>query len=203
MLFCLADPAKNRNVLCRHVRKGLGLVDRRFCGTGAKGAERMSDADGISTLTLQQVTDLISQARSAGSNPMLVGIQIFNSLGDNVTLPGATLALALATSGIPISQPLAPLLNALQSVSKAGEHVSIALTQDTEVEVNNNRIRFAKDTSFDVSEDAGNPALNNIVGLAGHKMLWINVQSIQLTQNQGRWSVAVHTSIKTINFDLD
>jgi hypothetical protein len=181
----------------------LGLVDRRFCGICAKGAKKMSDAAGISTLTLQQVTELISQAKSAGSNPMLVGIQIFNGLGDNVTLPGATLTLALTTSGIPISQPLAPLLNAIQSVSKVGDHVSIALTQDTEVLLNNNRIRFAQDTSFDVSEDAGNPALNNIVGLAGHKMVWVNVQSIQLTQNQGRWSVAVKTSVKTINFDLD
>jgi hypothetical protein len=62
----------------------------------------MGDAADISTLTLDQVTQLISQAKSGGGNPLLLGIQIFNNLGDNVTLPGPTLALALTTSGVPV-----------------------------------------------------------------------------------------------------
>jgi hypothetical protein len=162
----------------------------------------MSDATEISTLTLDQVTQLISQAKSAGANPLLVGIQMFNNLGDSVTLPGPTLALALTTSSVPVDPSLAPLLTAIQNISKAGTHVSIALNQDTELSVKNTRIKFAKDTSFDVSDDAVSPALNNIVGLAGHKGFWVNVQNIQLTQNQGHWSVAVKTSLKTIKFDL-
>ena len=163
----------------------------------------MSDAAEISTLTLDQVTQLISQAKSAGTNPLLVGIQMFNDLGQNVTLPGATLALALTTSGVPVDPSLAPLLSAIQNISKAGTHVSITLNQDTQLSLKNTRIKFAKDTSFDVSDDAVSPALNNIVGLAGHKLFWVNVQSIQLTQNQGRWSVAVKTPLKTIDFDLN
>jgi hypothetical protein len=163
----------------------------------------MGDAAEISTLTLDQVTQLISQARSAGANPLLVGIQMFNSLGQNVTLPGATLALALTTSGVTVDPSLSPLLSAIQNISKAGTHVSIALDQDTEVSLKNTRIKFAKDTSFDLSDDAVSPALNNIVGLAGHKLFWVNVLSIQLTQNQGRWSVAVKTPLKTIDFDLN
>ena len=163
----------------------------------------MSDASEISTLTLDQVTQLISQAKSAGTNPLLVGIQMFNNLGQNVTLLGPTLALALTTSGVPVDPSLSPLLSAIQNISKAGNHVSIALNQDTELSFKNTRIKFAKDTSFDVSDDAANPALNNIVGLAGHKLFWVNVQSIQLTQNQGRWSVAVRTPLETIDFDLN
>jgi hypothetical protein len=162
----------------------------------------MGDAAEISTLTLDQVIQLISKAKSAGANPLLVGIQIFNSLGDNVTLPGPTLALALTTSGVPLDPSLAPLLSAVQRISKAGSHVSIALNQDTELSLKNIRIKFARDTSFDVSDDAVSPALKNILGLAGHKMFWVNLQSIQLTQNQGRWSVAVETPVKTISFDL-
>lgn len=80
----------------------------------------MNDATGILTLTVEQVTQIIFQAKTAGDNPTLVGVHIFNSLGDNVTLLGATLALALANSGIPIAQPLSPLVNAVQSLSKAG-----------------------------------------------------------------------------------
>jgi hypothetical protein len=168
-----------------------------------KGGKSMGDAAEISTLTLDQVTQLISQAKSAGADPLLVGIQMFNNLHDNVTLPGPTLALAFTTSGVPVDPSLAPLLSAIQDISKAGNHVSIALNQDTELSLKNTRIKFAKDISFDVSDDAISPALNNIIGLAGHELFWINVQSIQLTQNQGRWSVAVETPVKTITFDLN
>jgi hypothetical protein len=163
----------------------------------------MGDASEISTLTMDQVTQLISQAQSAGANPLLVGVQMFNNLGQNVTLLGPTLALALTSSGVPVDPSLVPLLSAIQNISKAGNHVSIALTQDTELSLKNTRIKFAKDTTFDVSDDAVSPALNNIVGLAGHKLFWVNVQSIQLTQNQGRWNVAVKTPLKTMNFDLN
>jgi hypothetical protein len=162
----------------------------------------MGDASEISTLSMDQVTQLISQAKSAGPNPLLVGIQMFNNLGQNVTLPGPTLALALTSSGVPVDPSLTPILSAIQNISKAGNHVSIALNQDTELSLKNTRIKFAKDMSFDVG-DAASPALNNIVGLAGHKLFWVNVQSIQLTQNQGRWSVAVKTPLKTIDFDLN
>jgi hypothetical protein len=163
----------------------------------------MGDAAQISTLTLDEVTQLISQAKSAGANPLLVGIQMFNNLVENVTLPGPTLAQALTTSGVPLDPSLLPLLTAIQNISKAGTHVTIALNQDTELSLKNTRIKFAKETSFDVSDDAVSPALNNIVGLAGHKLFWVNVQGIQLTQNQGRWSVAVKTPLKTIDFDLN
>ena len=163
----------------------------------------MGDASEISTLTMDQVTQLISQAKSAGPNPLLMGIQMFNNLGQNVTLLGATLALALTSSGVPVDPSLAPLLSAIQNISKAGTHVNIALNQDTELSLKNTRIKFAKDTSFDVSDDAASPALSNIVGLAGHELFWVNVQSIQLTLNQGRWSAAVQTPLKTIDFDLN
>jgi hypothetical protein len=162
----------------------------------------MGDAAEISTLTLGQVMQLISKAKSAGANPVLLGIQMFNDLGDDVTLPGPTLAQALATSGIPVDPSLAPLLSSIQNISKARTHVSISLKQDTELSLKNTRIKFAKDTSFDVSGDAIRPALNNISGLAGHKVFWVNVQSIQLTQNQGRWNLAIETPVKTISFDL-
>jgi hypothetical protein len=162
----------------------------------------MGDTAGT-TLSLEQVTGIISQAKSAGANPIVIGIQIFNSLGDSVTLAGDTLRLALTSAGIPITGPLVSLVDAIQSVSKTADHVSIALTEDTETTVNNNRIRFKEEVSFDVNKTADSPALNSIAGVAAHKMMtWINIQSIQLTQNQGRWSVAVGTSVKTINFDL-
>ncbi len=79
----------------------------------------------------------------------------------------------------------------------------MTLNQDTELSLKNTRIKFAKDTSFDVSDDAVSPALNSIVGVAGHKLFWIDVKSIQLTQSQGRWSAAVKTPLETIDIDLN
>src|ERR1700721_1150797 len=89
----------------------------------------MGDAAEISTLTLDQVTQLISQAKAAGANPLLVGIQMFKNLPDNVTLPGPTLALALTTSGVPVDPSLAPLLSAIQNISKAGTQSGFTLNK--------------------------------------------------------------------------
>lgn len=163
----------------------------------------MGDTAETSTLTLDQVIQLISQAKSSSINPLLTGIQMFNNLGDNITLPGPTLALALTTCGLPVTPSLAPLLTAIQNISKTGIHVSIALNQDTELSLKNTRIKFEQDTSFDVSDDATCPALYNIIGLSGHKVFWVNVQSIQLTQNQGQWCAMVKTAVKTITFNLN
>jgi hypothetical protein len=40
-----------------------------------KGGQSMGDAAEVSTLTLDRVTQLISQAKSAGANPLLVSIR--------------------------------------------------------------------------------------------------------------------------------
>jgi hypothetical protein len=162
----------------------------------------MSDPAAVS-LTPGQVVDLISRAKTGAANPMLIGMQIFNNLGDDVTLTGSTLILALATSGLEIDPLLMSLVNAIRTVTKAGEHVSISLNQPVEVQLKL-KVKFEHEMSFDVSENEGNPALNNIVGLSGHMgILGTSVKSIQLTQNGGRWSAAVKTTLKTIKFDLN
>jgi hypothetical protein len=162
----------------------------------------MSDAAAVS-LTLGQVVDLISRAKAGGANPMVIGMQIFNALGNDVTVTGSTLALALTTSGIKVDPVFMLLVNAIQTVSKTGNHVSVSLDQPVEVQ-EKIKVDFAQEMSFDVSNDGGNPALNNVEGLSGHKGIFgAAVKTIQLTQNQGHWSVAVKTPLKTFNFELD
>ena len=64
-------------------------------------------------------------------------------------------------------------------------------------------VKFEQEMNFDVSNEGGSPALNNIVGLSGHLgFVSTSVKSIQLIQNRGHWSVAVKTSLKTFNFHL-
>jgi hypothetical protein len=164
---------------------------------------QMSDAS-ETTLTVPQVTDIITVAKSGGADPMLVGMQIFSTLGDNVTVSGDILRLALANSAIAITEPLVSLVAAIQAVSKTGNHVTIALNQDIETTLNSNRIRFKDQMNFDAIPTPGAPELNNITGVATHKFVsWINIQSIRLKQNLGHWSVAVGTSLTTVNFDLN
>jgi hypothetical protein len=155
----------------------------------------MSDAAAVS-LTLGQVVDLISRAKAVGANPMVIGMQIFDALGDDVTVTGSTLALALTTSGIKVDPLFMPLVNAIQMVSKTGDHVSVSLDQPVEVQ-EKIKVDFAQEMSFDVSNDGGNPALNNVEGLSGHKGIFGEaVKTIQLTQNQGRWSVALFEDVQ-------
>ncbi len=162
----------------------------------------MSDTVGT-TLTSQQVTDIIARAKSGGGNPALVGIQIFNSLGDNVVVSGDILRLALTTAGLSITGPLATLVNAIQSVSKAGDRVTTENDQDIEVTLNGNRMRFKQKVTFDVRGTAVAPALTNITGVSVHKVIsWIDILGIQLEQKQGIWSVGVTTRLGTVNFNL-
>jgi hypothetical protein len=143
----------------------------------------MTEGTGSITLSLDQVVQIISQAKSAGNDPMSLGIQIFNGLGDNVTLPGSTLTLALTASAVTIPGPLVPLANAIQTVSKTGDRITIVLNQRIETAFNNAEIRFDEEVNFDVSA-TGNPALNNIAGVSAHAFLaWLNIGSVRLPAN--------------------
>jgi hypothetical protein len=154
-------------------------------------------------LTLQEVSDIITKAKSAGNDPLLIAMEIFNALGDSVILSGDTLRMALTEAVVPILGPLAPFVSSLQSISKIGTHVSTRTGQDIETKLNGIRIRFKEDVSFDVTNVPGNPALNNIAGVSAHKVLWIDIKSLELRQDQGHWSLEVVTPVKTITFDLN
>lgn len=162
----------------------------------------MGDAAAVS-LTVGQVVDLINRGKAGGANPVIAGMQLFNNLGDDASVTGSTLLLAVATSNTKIDPRLVPLVNAIQIISKNGSHVSVSLNQPIEVQ-QKIKVEFAQEMSFDVSIESGIPGLNNVKGLSGHKGIFrAAVKAIQLTQKQGHWSVAVKTPLKTFNFELD
>jgi plastocyanin domain-containing protein len=151
----------------------------------------MSDAAGDSTITVEQVTQIISQAKSGGANPLLVGIQIFNGLNDQVTLTGNTLTLALAASAIQIPGPLAPLVDSIQSVAKQGELITLTMNREIETTFNDTRIRFQEKVGFNV-DNSDSPALTNMTGVSAHAFLaWLDITSIQLNRDEGHLSLAV------------
>jgi Protein of unknown function, DUF538 len=151
----------------------------------------MSDAAGDSAITVEQVTQIISQAKSGGANPLLVGIQIFNSLNDQVILTGNTLTLALAASAIQIPGPLAPLVDSIQSVAKQGELITLTMNREIETTFNDTRIRFQERVGFNV-DNGDSPALTNMTGVSAHALLaWLDITSIQLNRDDGHLSLAV------------
>jgi len=151
----------------------------------------MSDAAGDSTLSLEQVTQILSQAKSGGADPLLVGIQIFNGLNDQVTLTGNTLMLALTASGIQIPGPLATLVDSIQSVAKEGELITLTMNREIETAFNDTRIRLQQKVGFTV-DNGDSPALTNMTGVSAHAFLaWLDITSIQLNRDEGHLSLAV------------
>ncbi len=162
----------------------------------------MGDANQATTLSLQDVIQIITAAKAGGASPALVGMQIFGSLGANSTVSGDNLRMALTASGVPIDGPLAPALAAIQTVAKDNDHITITNNQEVEVTLGGTRTRVKEELSFDVAATAGLPALNNIQGLQAHKFLWISIQKIELIQNQGRSSVRVTAAGTTRDIPL-
>jgi plastocyanin domain-containing protein len=151
----------------------------------------MSDAAGDSAITVEQVTQIISQAKSGGANPLLVGIQIFNSLKDQATLTGSTLTLALTASAIQIPGALAPLVDGIQSAAKQGELITLTMNREIETTFNGTRIRLQQKVGFNV-ENGDSPALTNMTGVSAHAFLdWLDITRLQLNHEEGHLSLAV------------
>jgi hypothetical protein len=162
----------------------------------------MGDANQTTTLSLQDVIQIITAAKAGGASPAVVGMQIFGSLGANTTVSGDNLRMALAASGIPIDGPLAPALAAIQTVAKDNDHITITNNQEVDLTLGGTRTRLKDELSFDVSATAGLPALNNIQGLQAHEIFWISIQKIELAQNQGSSSVRVTAAGTTKDIPL-
>jgi hypothetical protein len=157
----------------------------------------------VTILTLEQVSEIIAKAQSSDANPMLMGMQLFNGLGNNVTVTGDTLRLAIEASAVPVTDALEPLVTAILSISKTGAHITTANHQKIEMTLNGNRIRFDEEVTCDVGGTPDAPALKNIAGVSAHKLAWIAIKGILLQQNDGRWKVQVTTSVGTVNFNID
>lgn len=161
----------------------------------------MSDAAG-GTLSPQEILDLITQAKAGVSNPAITLMQIFRNLPDNVTVLGDTLRLSLTEAAVIVPTPAAPILNAIQSIAKAGDHVAVTNNQEVETSFNRNRVRFDQEVNFDVGGVDGSPALQNIVGVAAHKLVWIGVEGLAVKRKEGRLTLAVTTRVGTTSIDL-
>jgi len=158
--------------------------------------------NGQATLSVDDVTKIIADAKTATTDPVSVAMQIFSALGDNITISGSALQQAVTASAILLQGPLADVVNAIQGVTKSADLVSLNISQEVQIVLSGTQVRLNTTVSFNVAETDGLPALNNISGVSVHKFFWIGIQTIQLIETQGRKMVRVVTSAGTKEFPL-
>ena len=149
---------------------------------------------GPTVLSVDDVTKIIATAKNSADDPVSVAMQVFSGLGDNVTASGGTLRDALSASGVSITGPLQAVLAAIEGVTKNGDAITVTNSQEVQIQLSGTPIKFQSQVSFEVDEQDGLPALQNIVGAAVHKFLWFTLQSIQIIDDQGQKAVRVVTS---------
>jgi hypothetical protein len=155
-----------------------------------------------STLSVEDVRDIIAQAQAGTADPIAISMQIFNNLGGNIAIPGDTLRQALTDSSLDMSGPLSVLIAAAEDITKNGNQVTVSNTGEVKTDVNGTPIKFNRLVTFDVGTDGGFPTIGSIQGVAVHKLFWFDVKQIQLRQDQGKRTLHVETSGGARDFPL-
>jgi len=193
---CLCKRAQAANVSLREEQHN-GAI--RF----AVNRNRPSPGPGSSQSTLLTVGDVQNViARARATDPVTVGMQIFNNLDDSITVDRDTLRQALAASSVNVAGPLSALVAAAQSDARSGSQVTLANTEQVQTEIGGTPVRFNQLVTFDVGTGSGFPTISNIQGAAAQKFIWVNITEIQLRQNQGHRILHVETSAGSQDFPL-
>ena len=153
-------------------------------------------------LTVDDVKSIISQAKVASTDPVAVGMQIFNNLGDNITVFGDILRQALTDSSVAVDGPLSALVAAAHNITKIGSRVAVTNSEEIKTEIGGTAIKFKSLVTFDVGTEGGFPTVSNIQGAAAHKVFWFDITTIQLREDQGKKIVHVVTSGGARDFSL-
>lgn len=170
--------------------------------TGAGQSPAFDKGSQSGELSVEDVKIVIAQAQAGASNPLSVGMQIFNNLGDNISVSGDTLRQALTESGVATDGPMSALVAGAQSITKAGSQVTVTSANEIQTQISGTNIKFSPVVTFNAGMDSGFPTISNIQGAAAHKMFWIGIQLIQLRENQGQKTLHVETSAGSRDFPL-
>jgi len=176
------------------------LFDPKPEGTSQPPA--FDQANQTTTLSVQDVKNIIAQARAGTADPIAVSMQIFNSLGGDIAISGDVVRQALTDSSLGMDGPLSFLVAAAQDITKNGSRVTISNTGEIKTEISGTPIKFNRLVTFDVGTDGGFPTINNIQGVAGHKLFWFDIKQIELRQDQGKRILHVVTSGGARDFPL-
>jgi len=178
----------------------MSALDGKPEGTGQPPA--FDQANQTTTLSVEDVRNIIAQAQAGMADPIALSMQIFNRLGGNIAIPGDTLRQALTDSTLDMNGPISVLVAAAEDITKNGSQVTFSNTGEIKTEISGTPIKFNRLVTFDVGTDGGFPAINNIQGVAVHKLFWFDIKQIQLRQDQGKRILHVETSGGARDFPL-
>jgi RHS repeat-associated protein len=116
-------------------------------------------------LKLEDVINIIQQVRKGSADPVTMGMNIFNSLGNNVTVSGDVMRQALKDTGIALGGAGADLISHADNISKSGNAVTIANKSDYTTTLGTNILKIDKKVSFNIGTEGGLPVLSAITGL--------------------------------------
>src|ERR1700686_2231279 len=146
------------------------------------GGSAMSDASGATSLSVDDLLKLIAGARAGTADPISTSLAIFQDLGENAVLSGDVLRQALLQASLSLEGPMPAALAAVESITKTGSVVTLVNNQEQQPVLQGNTLRLKRTVTFEVGSDGGNPSLRNIIGVAVHKVFWIEIQQVQLRE---------------------
>jgi hypothetical protein len=152
--------------------------------------------------TVEEVKAIISKAQAGAADPISTGIMIVSSFRENFTISGDTLRQALADSHIAPAEPWVSILSGLRDISKIENKVVVARAQQLETDVRGTRIKLQEVITFEFTNDSSLPRISNIQGVAAHKLIWLNIQQLELIQDQQQKVLRVMTSGGSRDFAL-
>jgi len=150
--------------------------------------------DNVISLSVGDMTDIISRAKGAAGDPISVATQLFSALGENVSISGSTFRQALAACAVPVVGFLADVVSKIEEVAKLGNRVTLTNVQEIQSVLDGKHFRLKAEVTFNVVEEDSLPALTNVSGLSVHELVWIDIRGIQVKQNDGNKIVRVVTS---------
>ncbi|MFZ0413306.1 MAG: RHS repeat-associated core domain-containing protein [Candidatus Acidiferrales bacterium] len=136
--------------------------------------EGANTGTGTGTSTTQQaqlsaadVTKIIKSAQASGADPTTLGMKIFSSLGNNVSVTGDALRQGVKDSNVKLDDTTNALLANVTSVTKSGDQVTITNSQKSTQDISGYAVSIAKTVSFAVgTSKAGLPGLYNVKGIS-------------------------------------
>jgi RHS repeat-associated protein len=155
---------------------GAGLAVWQLVAQGGKGNAQNQ----TTVLTVKDVVKIIEQAQKSGSDPVTTAIQIFNSLGNNVSVTGDALRQAIAQTHFNLDDTTKAMLANATSLTKNGNQVTINSQSETEQKIQGFQVRVETIVAFRVNADKTNPSFADINGLGVHIGVWLDVQKVSV-----------------------
>jgi hypothetical protein len=167
----------------------------RYAGGG--GDERMSRV-----LTVEDVKQVIEQAKGAKSDPMGIAAGLFAGLGESASVTGEVLQQALKESGMALPAEAAGIFSEVQTVEKNGDAVKLTLKSELQPEVKGAKVKLGPVVAGTIQKFPDGFALAEISGISVNQFIWIDIQRVQFKENAGKRTVRVDTNFGGKEFNL-